>query len=306
MTKTIFKKSKTETDLKEAQDYLRFKYSAEFKDITPLEGGVTTQAYKFRLNDKTLILKVNEAIDRIDTFRKEKFLTEIEGISFFAPKIFSIEKKFKKLFIISEAVKGEPLESFLKKCTKNSRELLIGQLGEVFTLFKKTRVKNNLFERKENWSSYILTRIKKDHRHHWNDIVTKTFFKPEFYEQIKNRIIAMKRVLPEDANDLVHGDFHMGHIYVKNGKISGIIDWGNAMTGDSLYDVATFMFWSPKISLINSIGESQGSKVLIKERVLFYQLIVLLSVLGHFARMNDLRAFKFTFNKWFKNGKLKI
>ena len=35
---------------------------------------------------------------------------------------------------------------------------------------------------------------------------------------------------------LAHGDFHPRHVYADGGRIAGIIDWGDACSGDPLYD----------------------------------------------------------------------
>jgi hygromycin-B 4-O-kinase len=39
----------------------------------------------------------------------------------------------------------------------------------------------------------------------------------------------------------------------KNNKISAVIDWGNAMYGDFLYDLANFTFWAPLHPAIQKI-----------------------------------------------------
>jgi aminoglycoside phosphotransferase (APT) family kinase protein len=37
---------------------------------------------------------------------------------------------------------------------------------------------------------------------------------------------------------LLHGDFHPRHVYAADGRITGIIDWGDATSGDPVYDFA--------------------------------------------------------------------
>ena len=39
---------------------------------------------------------------------------------------------------------------------------------------------------------------------------------------------------------IIHKDIHSDHIFVKDGKVTGIIDFNNASSGDPLYDIATF------------------------------------------------------------------
>jgi thiamine kinase-like enzyme len=36
---------------------------------------------------------------------------------------------------------------------------------------------------------------------------------------------------------LLHGDFHPRHVYAVDGRITGIIDWGDATAGDPVFDL---------------------------------------------------------------------
>jgi aminoglycoside phosphotransferase (APT) family kinase protein len=53
---------------------------------------------------------------------------------------------------------------------------------------------------------------------------------------------------------LCHGDFHSGNILVEDGRVTGVIDWGNFAIGHAEYDVAVTRF-------ILSIGPIEDSPV---------------------------------------------
>jgi len=40
-----------------------------------------------------------------------------------------------------------------------------------------------------------------------------------------------------ESGHLLHGDFNPRHVFARNGRIEGIIDWGDAICGDPLYDL---------------------------------------------------------------------
>jgi aminoglycoside phosphotransferase (APT) family kinase protein len=40
-----------------------------------------------------------------------------------------------------------------------------------------------------------------------------------------------------ESGHLLHGDFSPRHVFARNGRIAGIIDWGDAICGDPLYDL---------------------------------------------------------------------
>jgi hygromycin-B 4-O-kinase len=54
-------------------------------------------------------------------------------------------------------------------------------------------------------------------------------------------------LIPDGAVErhLIHSDLLNFNVLVEEGRISAVIDWGCAMYGDFLYDLAWFEFWSP-------------------------------------------------------------
>jgi hygromycin-B 4-O-kinase len=48
-----------------------------------------------------------------------------------------------------------------------------------------------------------------------------------------------------EARHLIHSDLLNFNVLVEDGRISAVIDWGCAMYGDFLYDLAWFEYWSP-------------------------------------------------------------
>lgn len=43
-----------------------------------------------------------------------------------------------------------------------------------------------------------------------------------------------------EVGSLCHGDLKLGHAFVDDGRLAGIIDWGDAVVGDPIWDVARF------------------------------------------------------------------
>jgi hygromycin-B 4-O-kinase len=44
----------------------------------------------------------------------------------------------------------------------------------------------------------------------------------------------------------VHGDMVNHNVLVQDPRITAVIDWGNALYGDWLYDAAWLIFWWPR------------------------------------------------------------
>jgi aminoglycoside phosphotransferase (APT) family kinase protein len=51
-----------------------------------------------------------------------------------------------------------------------------------------------------------------------------------------------ERLPPSSAHAVVHGDFHVRHVLVEDGRVSGVIDWGDVCVGDPSIDLQ--LAWS--------------------------------------------------------------
>ncbi|MEX2207272.1 MAG: aminoglycoside phosphotransferase family protein [Myxococcota bacterium] len=52
-----------------------------------------------------------------------------------------------------------------------------------------------------------------------------------------------------EVGSLCHGDLKVGHVFVDDGRLTGIIDWGDAVVGDPVWDVARFAHRADAASL---------------------------------------------------------
>lgn len=59
---------------------------------------------------------------------------------------------------------------------------------------------------------------------------------------------------------LVHADLHGDHIFVRDGHLAGIIDWGDALCGDPYYDLPSLFFgtFGGDKSLLRTFLQSYG------------------------------------------------
>ncbi len=50
---------------------------------------------------------------------------------------------------------------------------------------------------------------------------------------------------PPGVRHVVHADLTAGNVLVADGRVTAVLDWGNSLVGDFLYDVAWLVFRSP-------------------------------------------------------------
>lgn len=76
---------------------------------------------------------------------------------------------------------------------------------------------------------------------------------------------------------LLHGDLCPDHIFVANGHVSGIIDWGQAAAGDPLFDLATWANAAPLDALIYGYESDADPELHLK--IAFYRVASALQVI---------------------------
>jgi hygromycin-B 4-O-kinase len=57
-------------------------------------------------------------------------------------------------------------------------------------------------------------------------------------------LAALAPYLPDERR-MIHGDLLSRNVLTSGGTVTGVLDWGNAQYGDSLYDAARLMYWWP-------------------------------------------------------------
>lgn len=71
-------------------------------------------------------------------------------------------------------------------------------------------------------------------------------------------IAAANTAAPFQTDDIVHFDFTPANILVAAGEISGVIDWEGACRGDSVFDLASMLFYCYEIpELATNSGASR-------------------------------------------------
>ncbi len=131
---------------------------------------------------------------------------------------------------LQEQVVGEPM----KELDQQNLELIFGLID---------KQKDMNLDTTQNWSEYVYNVIFNGESG-WTEQIEK--YSPEtkalLEKLMKNTEKARDTHLP--TNDLVHGDLNLGNVMVKDGKVTGYIDFASAGKGHRVIDLASLYAWS--------------------------------------------------------------
>lgn len=256
-----------------ADDYQ--KYIEKKHSTFAVEPGIITDAVEKAVGTKPLNIKriiageVNEVynvvtskgnvIVRISHSENNRFLSEKWAIEMsheagvLVPEVLYIGKsvnKEKAVFLSVETkLNGISLADLLKsgKIDRQTLKVLIEDAGATLARIHSVQTEKfgNLHKGGvgdfDSWESFILHPLGIDQRKSLLKIldsvdITKLQLK-KVYQILEKNSSVFNTVNPH----LLHGDYGPKHILINNGRISGIIDFENAKSGDPVYD---FSWWS--------------------------------------------------------------
>lgn len=205
--------------------------------------------------EKPLMLRANTHVPGPEvTMKIEQLITEkVKAIGVPVNTILFVDisrKKFPFDFQIQEVLLGEDLEDHFSG-TKEAYDQMSFVLGswvakfgaiqfEKFGLFDENEVKRNiLIGTKGTCYEYITTRLDEDILF----LVDNTFISRIIGEKIRNLFEEYKPVMDVVKGSLVHHDLADHNFMYKDGMITGIFDWENAVIGDPMLDLASCPTW---------------------------------------------------------------
>lgn len=90
-----------------------------------------------------------------------------------------------------------------------------------------------------SWKAYLES-ICREGNYDWHTAGKRVPLKR--IKPLQERLLQYLPGIPE-VRQLVHGDFGSNNVLTDGHRITGVIDWSEAMAGDSLYDMANIFFW---------------------------------------------------------------
>lgn len=290
-----------------AQDSLGFLQSRlgdEVTDLTLLKGGEWSQAYSFVNRRQKFVLRWSNSAE---TFEKDSFASTFSGEAMPIPKILEYGLHADRYYAISEFALGAFIDSL------SAAELKSG-LPALLSLFDALRTANLASTQGyggwnkdgagayNSWRDYLLD-VRTDHAESlvggWYANLASSTLGTAAFDQLYGTFETLVKYCPE-VRELIHSDLLNYNLLLKDNQISAVIDWQCGLFGDSLYDVAWFVFyapWYPQFAevhliqkLVAHVAASAAEATHLPARLLCYQLHIGLGSIAYNAFKKDWKA----------------
>lgn len=275
------------------------------RNVRPVEGGNVARTYSCTVGEREYIVRINRQMGA--NFEKEAVIRRmLAATNVPIPRIVHIGRFGDLNYAISEKAEGRRLDTLPPGDVAAVLPAMIETLGAIHAVDTTATSGFGAFGDDgrglfPSWRAF-LEAIREEEPEgefygRWHAMFDSTFLERDLVDRIFERMMRRINRCPEDRS-LLHGDYGFGNILVRDGRITAVLDWLNAMYGDVVYDVAWLDFWAVGAELAAVFHDhylSTGVSVVhYDDRVRCYQDYIGLDALRFFAKTGDENAYRWT------------
>lgn len=217
--------------------------------VIALSGGEWSQAFAFEVDGQSFVSRFNPSNE---DFLMDEYANRFCSPSLPIPRVLEVGNAFGGYYAISERSPGVMLDDL----DGPSLELTLPSLHLVMDAMREADISDStgfgLWDSSgngtsESWSDFLLSVSDDDPSTRiagWSDILKSSPVGDSAFHEAYEALADLATSLPEDRS-LIHNDLMHRNVLTENHHITAVFDWGFAMYGDHLYDIAGFIFSEP-------------------------------------------------------------
>jgi len=236
-------------DMARAEAFLADRFGGAAGDVTPLGAGVWSQAFAFHRLDQDYVIRFGA---HGDDFAKDRLAAAFASPTLPIPCVMELGEVAGGYYAISERVFGGTIDDVDEA---QMRTLL----PALFAAFDAARLADlsgttgyggwgaDGSAPFPSWRAALLDVANDrqgDRIHGWRDRLADSAVGSGPFDEAYGHLQELLVHVPEDRH-LIHSDLLHFNVLVEGDRITGVLDWGCALYGDFLYDLAWFCFWQP-------------------------------------------------------------
>ncbi|NHN33743.1 phosphotransferase family protein [Paenibacillus agricola] len=210
-----------------------------------LAAGDWSKAYSFMLDGHELVIRFGAYLG---DFEKDRVMGTYSSDTLPIPRVLEVGETESGFYAVSERVFGKHLDEL------NGPEirLVLPQLFDALYGLQKLDLIHTQsigLWRPEgagsSWGSELLSVTEPRARlAGWRELLDAS---PQEAQVFDAGVERLRQLVPklQEYRGIVHNDLLNRNVLVDGGRLTGVIDWGNAFYGDPLYDNAWFLYWWP-------------------------------------------------------------
>ena len=234
----------------QAHALLRERFAGDAGGLEALPGGEFSQAFAFVAGGRPYVLRLNAAVHAAEGFANDDYAARhFASPTLPIPRVVATGALANGHFAISERAAGRRLTEY----DPAERRALLPALLDTLDAIGRADVQssrgygpwgsdgNGQFARWRDYLAAINENEDGGYNRDWHALFRDSFLERELYDTVYRRMLRLAAHCPEERG-LIHNDYWfmniLGEIGPACARISGVIDWADALYGDPLYEIA--------------------------------------------------------------------
>jgi len=277
----------------QVERFIAARYGARASRPTPLGAGQWSRAYGFTLDDRDAVARFGA---HVSDFAKDQRMGAVSSPRLPIPRVLEVGEAPEGYFAISERVCGVLLDEL---DAASMRTVLPGLLRALDALAEVDVSARSGYggwgpdgaAGQKTWREAVLA-FAGDRLVGWRAALEGS---PTGAGPLDTGFAKLQELAADlpDVKQVIHGDLLYHNVLVEGAEVRGLLDWGNSMYGDAIYDAAWLIFWWPwypnwttidiRAELDRHWASSGSAPVSLDHRLLCYQLRIGLDTMAYYA-----------------------
>lgn len=283
-----------------ARAFLRDRYGSTAGPPSALGAGAWSRAYAFTLDGRQVVVRFG---GYREDFEKDRVMARYSRAPLPIPAVLEVGEAPEGYFAVSQRAFGVPLDSLDGEGMRAVLPSLLTALDAIAAIDTSGSAGFGLWTPEgraphRTWREALLAvNRERDRIRGWRPALEASPTGARPFDHVYAALVQVGEGLPE-PRQIIHSDLLYHNVLVEGERVSAVLDWGNALYGDALYDAAWLIFWWPwypewaGIDVRGALrGHWQSTPPDLERRLLAYQLHIGLDSMAYTAyvgRWDDL------------------
>jgi hygromycin-B 4-O-kinase len=233
----------------EAAAFLVGRFGAGVTDVEPIGGGAWSKAFAFRRDGAPFVARFGGFPE---DFGRDRLAGGYASADLPIPTVTEIGEAFGGSYAISERMFGGYIDHLDGARMRATLPSLFAALDAARGVDLSATTGYGPWDAEgigafPSWPAFLFdvaTDRPEDKGHGWRRRLETSATGAERFDEALHHLSALAAFCPEERH-LIHRDLLHFNVLVAGDRISAVLDWGCALYGDFLYDLASVAFWSP-------------------------------------------------------------
>jgi hygromycin-B 4-O-kinase len=231
----------------EASSFVAAYYGRRAADVRVLGAGEWSRAYGFVLDGRQVVIRFGQ---HVEDFRKDQIMAAHSCAALPIPAVLEIGTAGDACFAVSERIGGELLDGLDSPAMRAALPGLLSALDALRSIDVSGSQGYGIWTPGgigpfPSWRQALLAISEETPRvPGWRAALAASPVGTRPFDEGYARLRDLAEGLPDERR-LIHGDLLNRNVLVRSSQITAVIDWGNALYGDWLYDAAWLIYWWP-------------------------------------------------------------